>query len=139
MKHHTKFSSPRQSATTIATALQGRRAGYGWMACCPAHEDRTPSLSICDGEDKVLVHCHAGCEQDQVIAALRSRGLWEQTGEPRRRRSVRRPVRDDARRSETALAIWHSSMPATGTPVETYLASRGLHLLPHLRSGSILD
>ena len=104
--------------------------GYGWMACCPAHEDRTPSLSICDGEDRVLVHCHAGCEQDQVIAALRSRGLWEQTGEPRRRRSVRRPVRDDARRSETALAIWHSSMPATGTPVETYLASRGLHLLP---------
>ena len=130
MKKHTNFSSPRQRALTIATALQGRRVGYGWMACCPAHEDRTPSLSICDGEDKVLVHCHAGCEQDQVIAALRSRGLWEQTGEPRRRRSVLRPVRDDARRSEIALAIWQSSMPAAGTPVETYLASRRLHLLP---------
>jgi len=33
------------------------------MTRCPSHDDREPSLSIRDGDDrKVLVHCHAGCE-----------------------------------------------------------------------------
>ena len=47
------------------------------------------------------------------------------------RRSVeRKPDRGDAKRSEVALAIWQSASAAQGTPVETYLASRGLHLPP---------
>jgi len=33
-------------AETIAKALNGRKAGGGWMARCPAHDDRDPSLSI---------------------------------------------------------------------------------------------
>jgi hypothetical protein len=33
-------------AESIAKALGGRRAGGTWMACCPAHDDREPSLSI---------------------------------------------------------------------------------------------
>ena len=63
---------------------------------------------------------------------LRTRGLWAENG-PRslsriaRRTSVeRKPDRDDAKRSEAALAIWQAAKPAEGTPVETYLASRGL-------------
>ena len=44
--------------------------------------------------------------------------------------SKREPDHDDARRSEAALAIWQSAKPAQGTPVETYLASRGIHLPP---------
>ena len=46
------------NAETIAKALGGRRTGTNWMAPCPAHEDRDPSLAIrgtCDG--RVLVHC----------------------------------------------------------------------------------
>ena len=51
------------------------------MARCPAHDDREPSLSISAGKDgKVLVRCHAGCDQRDVIAALRARGLWQTTG-----------------------------------------------------------
>jgi putative DNA primase/helicase len=66
-------------AETIAAALGGRKAGGAWMARCPAYDDRKPSLSIRDGDDgRVLVCCHAGCEQERVIAALRSRGLWEE-------------------------------------------------------------
>ena len=125
------------TAETIAKALGGRKAGGGWMARCPAHDDRTPSLSIRDAEDsKVLVRCHAGCDQERVIAALRTRGLWAEN-RPRllsriaRRTSVeRKPDHDDARRSEAALAIWQSAQPAQGTPVETYLASRGIDLPP---------
>ena len=69
------------TAETIAKALGGHRAGATWMARCPAHEDRSPSLSISAGKDgKVLVRCHAGCDQRDVIAALQERGLWQTTG-----------------------------------------------------------
>jgi hypothetical protein len=125
------------TAETIATALGGRKAGSGWTARCPAHDDRTPSLSISDAEDnKVLVRCHAGCDQERVITALQTRGLWAQhrphsLSRMARRTSVeRKPDQDDARRSEAALAIWQSAQPAQGTPVGTYLAARGIDLPP---------
>jgi hypothetical protein len=50
---------------------QVRKSGPGWVARCPAHEDRSPSLSIREGDDgRVLVHCHAGCTTDKVCASL---------------------------------------------------------------------
>jgi hypothetical protein len=42
-----------------------------WCATCPAHHDRTPSLSVKDAGDKALFHCHAGCSQDEVTEALK--------------------------------------------------------------------
>jgi hypothetical protein len=36
-------------------------------ARCPAHEDRSPSLSIDRGDGRALVHCHAGCSVEQVV------------------------------------------------------------------------
>lgn len=48
-----------------------------FSACCPAHEDKNPSLSISDGNNgKILVHCHAGCDQETVVAALKTLRLW---------------------------------------------------------------
>jgi putative DNA primase/helicase len=124
------------TAETIAKALGGCRAGSGWSARCPAHDDRTPSLSLRDtGDGKVLVRCHAGCDQDKVVAQLKSSGLWPQNG-PRRFRyaSSRRitkpmePDRDQVERTVTALSIWQAAKPACGTLIETYLGSRGLRL-----------
>lgn len=47
-----------------------RRIQGGWQVTCPAHEDRTPSLAVTAGDDdRVLLHCHAGCEVDAVVAA----------------------------------------------------------------------
>jgi len=67
------------NAAEIARHLQGRKILSGWIARCPAHEDRNPSLSLKDAADgKVLVYCHAGCEQEKVVAALKARGLWPQ-------------------------------------------------------------
>ena len=37
---------------------------------CPAHDDHNPSLSIKATDDGVLVHCHAGCSQEDVVTAL---------------------------------------------------------------------
>jgi hypothetical protein len=46
------------------------RAG-GWTARCPAHLDRSPSLSISQAADgSMLVHCFAGCSRSQILAAL---------------------------------------------------------------------
>jgi len=49
-----------------------KRTGDGrWLARCPAHEDRSPSLSIRDTDDgRTLLHCFAGCSVEQVVAAL---------------------------------------------------------------------
>lgn len=43
----------------------------GWSAHCPAHGDTNASLSISVGTDgRVLLHCHAGCAPQAVVAAL---------------------------------------------------------------------
>jgi putative DNA primase/helicase len=124
------------NAETVARALGGRKAGGGWTARCPAHDDRNPSLSIRDEHCKVLVRCHAGCEQANVIAALRKRGLWiekrscSRSWTAHRRPVEREPDRDDTRRTEAALVIWQSAQLAQATLIETYLLSRGICLPP---------
>jgi len=48
-----------------------RRGTDQWSARCPAHEDKGPSLSIKESPDGVvLVHCFAGCEVAEVLAAV---------------------------------------------------------------------
>lgn len=42
-----------------------------WLACCPAHEDKSPSLSIMQNDTgKVFVHCFAGCEGEAIMASI---------------------------------------------------------------------
>lgn len=129
------------NAEIIAKALGGRKVGQGWTARCPAHDDREPSLSIRDADGKVLVRCHAGCDQRDVIAALKERGLWDGKAHSSlrtsryRKVSPPRPDPDQVERSAVALSIWQSTIAAEGTPVEAYIASRGLtcSLPPSLR------
>ena len=68
------------TASEIAKVLKKpKKNGDGsWIACCPAHNDKTPSLSISDADnDKILWKCHAGCTQDEVQAALTDLGVFE--------------------------------------------------------------
>jgi len=125
------------TAKEIAGALGGRKMGAVWMARCPTHDDREPSLSIRDADDgKVLVRCHAGCDQQHVIAELRARSLWANDGfrslrhETRSKFFERKADQHDANRSEFALSIWYAARSAQGSLVEIYLASRGIHLSP---------
>jgi putative DNA primase/helicase len=55
----------------LARLQNVRRNRAGYIARCPAHEDRNPSLAINEREGKILVHCHAGCSQEAVLAALK--------------------------------------------------------------------
>jgi hypothetical protein len=85
---------------------------------------------------RVLVHCHAGCDQGQVIGSLKALGLWG-GGESEipvdrnpRFNSMGDQVWDDSKRREAAVAIWQSATQARGTLIEPYFASRGLQLPP---------
>ncbi|MBS0498169.1 MAG: DNA primase [Proteobacteria bacterium] len=42
-----------------------------WIACCPAHDDKTPSLAIRQTADGVvLIRCFAGCAAHEIVAAV---------------------------------------------------------------------
>ena len=47
-----------------------RPAGSGFVARCPAHDDRIASLGVAENGDKLLVTCHAGCPTESVVEAL---------------------------------------------------------------------
>ncbi len=53
------------------TGAKPRRSGRGWLCRCPAHEDRSASLSIAEAEDgRALLHCFAGCQAVAVVHVL---------------------------------------------------------------------
>jgi hypothetical protein len=57
--------------TLLARLPNARKAGNGWSARCPVHDDRRASLSIAQGDDgKALVMCHAGCDTSAILAAI---------------------------------------------------------------------
>jgi hypothetical protein len=60
------------TADELVARLEGvRERGPGkWSARCPAHEDRSPSLSILETDDRIVVHCFAGCEASAICDAL---------------------------------------------------------------------
>ena len=49
-----------------------RSTGAGrWVARCPAHQDKTPSLAIRELPDgRILIHCFTGCSVDAVVSAI---------------------------------------------------------------------
>lgn len=60
------------TAAELASLLRARRCGKGrWVAKCPAHDDRTPSLSIAEGKKvPVVIKCmSAGCDPKSIMEA----------------------------------------------------------------------
>lgn len=67
-----KEPDPMAAVERVLSALEGVRKGDdgNWTALCPAHEDREQSLSVRQGRKGALVKCFAGCEFEQIAAAL---------------------------------------------------------------------
>jgi hypothetical protein len=124
----------QDAAAELSRALGGRRSGRGWVARCPAHDDRQPSLSIADGADgRLLLRCFAGCSWSAIQTALEAKSLWPGRntylpGSARGwgpSRGQRRPVRQPGQLA-FLKGIWRRATPPPGTEVETYLTSRSL-------------
>lgn len=42
-----------------------------WVACCPSHDDKSPSLAVKSLDDgRVLLHCFGGCSVESIVESL---------------------------------------------------------------------
>ncbi len=58
-----------ESILSRLTKVRGRSGN--WVACCPAHEDRSPSMTIRETPDgKILMHCFSGCSIGEIAGAI---------------------------------------------------------------------
>jgi putative DNA primase/helicase len=102
-------------ARKIVEALGGAWSRSKGMCCCPAHADRTPSLSITLGSRAILVHCFAGCSNQAVMQGMARLGvrisdLFDGAGgvvtsEPREELADR-----------NALRLWREASTLSGRP-----------------------
>ena len=66
-----------RSAEEITVGLDGTWKNGKGQACCPAHDDASPSLSIGEGDaGQLLLHCFSGCSYPDIKHAIQQRGLW---------------------------------------------------------------
>ncbi len=94
----------------IVQRLGAKPAGpSGWIARCPAHSDRTPSLSISEGNDgRILLKCFAGCTNNSIVSAM-GLGMGDLFSErPRNERHHRRQeiVAEYVYRNETGAEVF---------------------------------
>jgi len=60
------------SVDTLLQRLTKVKGGKGhWTACCPAHEDRSPSLAVTETDDgRILLKCFGGCSVQAIVGAI---------------------------------------------------------------------
>lgn len=120
-------------AREIVDSLGGTWRRNRGMCRCPAHDDRTPSLSVSLGQRAILFHCFAGCSRAEIISALgrrgvRTRELFDGSGGP-----LPELVREETA-DRNAVWLWRGSVALKGSAAEAYLAKRGVtQLSPDLR------
>ena len=114
-------------ARQIVDSFGGRWSGWQGMCCCPAHDDRTPSLSVGLTSNAILFHCFAGCTSNEVLEGLKRHGiqprdLFDGKGGPIA--SVAKPFGPNA----NACRLWREAVRIAGTLGERYLAKRSIPL-----------
>lgn len=110
----------KEDLLTVTNAKPSGPFG-SFVGNCPAHNDSSPSLSInFQDEENPLVHCHAGCSQDQVIEALKAKDVW-----PTRVKNEQ----ENLKLKNMLIRIWEESYPLTGNCLGSqYLKMRGLEI-----------
>jgi hypothetical protein len=126
---HTDLNLQSQAASLVG-ALGGIWREHGSMCRCPAHDDRTPSLSIRVGERALLFKCFAGCTTTEILSALRRLRI---AISPARGATAENPIpaKLGTAMSTRAVQIWRSARRLAGSRGEAYLAARGI------RTGSV--
>lgn len=114
-----------------------RPARGDWWACCPFHDEKTPSFHVrepegyfkcfgCDAKgDAITLTMHL--ERLSFPAAVRALASRAGSGDPTARRYVERAIADQATQIAEVRQLWgEGASAAPGGPVRTYLAGRGL-------------
>lgn len=115
-----------ETARCICELRGGKWSGTKGMACCPAHDDRTPSLGVSIGRQAILFHCFAGCDQQSVLAALAREG-FEAPALFSGSKAADFPEPTRTRKPSTAaLRIWRDAERLCASPAKAYLESRGI-------------
>ena len=111
---------PSQQLVDLVGALGGKWSGRSALCRCPAHNDRSPSLSIRQGDHGFLVHCFAGCDNTDVLRELRRIIPGRRYAAP--------SWREGPTRSANIERIWAEGFEVKGTLAETYLRGRRLSI-----------
>lgn len=111
------------SLMTRLAKVKRIRANY-WLACCPAHDDFSPSLSVkVTDEGTILVKCWAGCGAVDIVqaAGLSMKDLFPTDGVSRKpiRKNERWMPREalEALAGELFIAASCCSQMAAGSPL----------------------
>lgn len=105
---------PSSELRALIKRLGGTWSGHAAMCRCPCHSDRTPSLSIRQGDRAILVTCHAGCDSREVLKALRRITFLPSFDGLSVSPSIEPHV-------EPHLNIWRAGRPIEGTLAERYI------------------
>ncbi|MEO1489969.1 MAG: toprim domain-containing protein [Pseudomonadota bacterium] len=110
---------PNQETIDIVAGLRGKWHGAYAMCHCPAHADRTPSLSIRQGQKGILVHCFTGCRNEKVLREIaRTRPIPNSPP----------PSFQANRNRANALRIWEQGRALEGSLGDAYRQARRLSL-----------
>jgi hypothetical protein len=110
---------PSQELVDIVGSLGGVWHGYVASCRCPAHSDKTPSLSLRQGDRGILVTCFAGCDAENVLRELRRMPVT---------RRFEPPNADLRRGTGNIVRLWDQAIPVGGTLGEHYLRGRHIDL-----------
>lgn len=125
-------------SAVVGSSVKLKKSGHELVGSCPFHQEKSPSFYVNDA--KGFYHCFGcGVHGDVLdfVQAVHGCGLVEAAERlgaggsppvlvPRPLDRETEPERDT---TAEAITIWRAAGPAAGTPVQAYLASRGL-LLP---------
>ena len=107
-----------------------------WIACCPAHDDSSPSLQVDVGESgNTLAHCWAGCSFEEICDSvdIPMASLFPENGY--RQQGFRKRPHKDKDYHEFVLHISDQqrkdgkkqSKEDKKTEMESFMALRGSH------------
>ena len=110
----------RLTSALEAAGLKVTGSGRQRMAQCPHHADREASLSVTDSQSRVLIHCHAGCDTDDVLTdlGLARRDLFSEPGQ---------------RSGADEWTPWRERCPCKPVAVYPYTSETGQLLYEHVR------
>lgn len=107
MKYRQFFDGSRKVSIDLILPSLGKARSLGrnkWVACCPAHDDKSPSLSIQITDNRILMHCFAGCHIEDITAAMGLRISDLFSG------SLSREQRREYKRQQYRTVIKHESL-----------------------------